>query len=125
MIKTFENFINERIDFLETAKALVKHYGLKSDVVFVNMTNKGEYDWENDIIRLNTSHKSKREFIITVLHEIYHAKDAKKMGVKKYKKEYQLAGDLAVGSGNDFHKDNKYEIKAEDWAQKEVKTWIN
>ena len=46
------------------------------------------------------------------------------MGKRKYEDEYQKAGDTAVNKGKDFHDDNAFEEKAEDWAKKEVKKWI-
>ena len=65
-----------------------------------------------------------KDFLITVLHEIDHAKDAYRMGKRKYEDEYQKAGDLAVHQGKDFHDDNAFEEKAEKWAKKEVNKWI-
>ena len=63
-------------------------------------------------------------FLISVLHEIDHANDRKKMGARKYEDEYQKAGDVAVNKGRDFHDDNAFEEKAEKWARKEYsKKW--
>jgi len=126
IIKTFENFINERIDYLEVASSLIKHYGFNTKVKFVkNLKNKAEYDWDSDTIRLRTSYKTEKDFLITVLHEINHVRGVYEMGVKKYKDEYKHAGDIALANNGDFYKDNSFEIKAEDWAQREVKKWIN
>ena len=61
-----------------------------------------------------------KEFLITVLHEIHHALQRKKLGAKKYEKEYYIAGELAQQKGGDFHDDNKFEEEAEEWARKEV-----
>ena len=77
-----------------------------------------------DIIYLRSSYSSVKDFLITVLHEIDHAKDAYRMGKRKYEDEYQKAGDLAVHQGKDFHDDNAFEEKAERWAKKEVSKWI-
>ena len=62
---------------------------------------------------------------MTVLHEIHHALQRKKFGVNKYEKLYQRAGDIAVHKGKDFHDDNWFEDKAENWAKQEVKKWID
>ena len=120
MIK-LKSLLVERIDYQDTAKQLVKDYGLRSKVKFGNIKggNKGNYDWNRDIIYLKKSYSSVKEFIITVLHEIDHATDRKKMGAKKYEREYQKAGDEAVNKGRDFHDDNAFEEKAEKWARKE------
>ena len=96
----------ERIDFQDTASQIVKSYGLNSKIKFGVTTNKADYDWIKDIINLRRSYPNVKEFLITVLHEIKHALDAKKMGKKRYQKAYQQAGDIAVNKGKDFHDDN-------------------
>ena len=120
MIK-LKSLLIERIDYHEIATQLVKDYRLRSKVKFgkVKGTNKADYDWVSDVINLRKSYSSVKEFIITVLHEIDHAKDRRKMGAKKYEREYQKAGDEAVNKGRDFHDDNAFEEKAEKWARKE------
>jgi len=120
MIK-LKSLLVERIDYHEIATQLVKDYGLRSKVKIGNVLsgNKANYDWNRDIINIKKSYSSVKEFIITVLHEIDHANDRKKMGAKKYEREYQAAGDLAVNKGRDFHDDNAFEEKAEKWARKE------
>ena len=125
MIK-LKSLLVERIDYHDTAEYLVKQYKLRSKVTFgkVKGTNEADYDWVKDIINLKKSYPSVKEFIITVLHEIDHANDRKSMGWKKYEKEYQKAGDIAVNKGRDFHDDNEFEEKAERWARKEYsKKW--
>ena len=113
----------ERIDYYDTAEYLVKQYKLRSKVTFgkVKGTNEADYDWVKDIINLKKSYPSVKEFIVSVLHEIDHAKMRQKMGAKKYEREYIQAGEDAEQKGGDFHDDNKYEEQAERWAQKEYK----
>ena len=120
MIK-LKSLLVERIDYHDTAEYLVKQYKLRSKVTFgkVRGTNEADYDWVKDIINLKKSYSSVKEFVISVLHEIDHATDRKKMGAKKYEREYQAAGDVAVNKGRDFHDDNEFEEKAEKWARKE------
>ena len=120
MIK-LKDLLVERIDYQDTAEQIVKAYKLRSRVKIGNVSggNRGDYDWVKDIINLKKSYPSVKEFIITVLHEIDHANDRKTMGARKYEKEYQKAGDIAVNKGRDFHDDNEFEEKAESWAQKE------
>jgi hypothetical protein len=125
MIK-LKSLLVERIDYQDTADQLVKDYGLRSKVKFGNIKggNKGNYDWNKDIIYLKKNYPSVKEFIITVLHEIDHAKMRKRMGWKKYEVEYVKAGEEAEQKGRDFHDDNKYEEQAEQWAQDEYrKKW--
>ena len=120
MIK-LKSLLVERIDYHDTAEYLVKQYKLRSKVTFgkVKGTNEADYDWVKDVINLKKSYPSVKEFIVSVLHEIDHATDRKKMGWRKYEKEYQKAGDDAVNKGRDFHDDNAFEEKAESWARKE------
>jgi len=120
MIK-LKDIVLERMDFQDTAAQLIKAYGLKSKVKFgtVKGTNKADYDWISDIINLRKSYRTVKDFIITVLHEINHALDAKKMGSKKYEYQYIEAGLAAEEKGGDFHDDNAFEKKAESWAIKQ------
>ena len=60
---------------------------------------------------------------MTILLEIKHALDAKKMGKKRYEKAYTIAGELAQQKGGDFHDDNKFEEEAEEWAKKNLSKW--
>ena len=60
----------ERIDYLETAKSLVKKYKLKSKVKFGAVHDYGDYIPETDTILLNRSYPNVKEFVISVLHEI-------------------------------------------------------
>ena len=123
MIK-LKDLLNERIDFSETATQIVKSYKLKSKIKFGVGKNKGDYEWKSDTINLRPSYSSIKEFLITVLHEIHHALQRKKLGVSKYEKEYQKAGDVVVNKGGDFHDDNPFEEDAEEWAKKELSKWV-
>jgi hypothetical protein len=110
--------ITERVDFLETANQIVKQQGLKTKVKFKSGLNKADYDWKKDIIYLRPSYSTMKEFLTTIYHEIYHAKDRKKYGANAYEKKYQRAGDMAVHKGKDFHDDNEFEEKAERYGRK-------
>jgi len=120
MIK-LKSLLVERIDYLQTANALVKRYNLKSKVKFGAKHDYGDYIPETDTILLNRSYPNVKEFIISVLHEIKHALDAKRLTPKKFKKKYDQAGTMAVYHGKDPHDDNKWEKLAEKWAQAEYK----
>ena len=119
------SFLLERVDYQQTAEELVKQYGLKSKVKIGTGKNYGEYIPETDTITLRPSYTSVKEFLITVLHEIKHALDARQLGVRKYIKKYTQAGTMAAYDGLDPHDDNKWEERAEKWAQKEVKKYLN
>jgi len=114
----------ERVDYLDLATTLVKQYGLKSKVKFGSGKNFGEYVPETDTVTLRRSYPSIKEFLMTILHEIGHALDAKRLGVRKYIKKYTQAGTMASYHGLDPHDDNKWEEKAERFARKELSKWL-
>ena len=116
-----ENKLNERVDYLHIGQELVKAYGLKSRVRFTSGSTLAEYVPETDTIYLRKSYPNMKEFIITVLHEIKHALDAKQLGTRKFMKKYTQAGTMAQYKGLDPHDDNKWEERAERWARNEFK----
>ena len=121
MIK-LSDLICERIDYDQVANYLVKYYKLKSKVKIGGAKHDyGDYIPEKDLILLKRSYPSVKEFVISVLHEIKHALDADRLGVKKLVKKYNQAGTMAVHQGKDPHDDNKWEELAEKWAQREYK----
>ena len=68
-----------------------------------------------------TTYEYLKEYYKTVLHEIHHALMTKQLGAKKFMKKYTQAGTIAAYVGLDPHNDNKWEIKAEDFAKRELK----
>ena len=114
----------ERVDYQDTASELIKQYGLKSKIKIGTGKNFGEYIPETDTITLRPSYKNMKDFLMTVLHEIGHALDAKRIGVKKYIKKYTQAGTMAAYHGLDPHDDNKWEDKAENFAKRELHKWM-
>ena len=122
--KVMNNLLLERMDYLDTAQQLVKQYGLKSKIKFTKGSQMAEYVPETDTITLRRSYPSIKEFLMTILHEIKHALDAKRLGVRKYIKKYVQAGTMATYKGLDPHDDNKWEEKAERFAKKELSKWL-
>jgi hypothetical protein len=120
-----------KTESLRIAEFLVNHYSRKVppgikivETNFPDDTLKGDYDVDRNKIRIRTSYNKKSDFIISVLHEIKHAMDAKDMGKKEYKKEYEMEMNYLIGIGKHRYDDNKFEIEAERWAQKEYrKRW--
>ena len=50
--------------------------------------------------------------------------DAKDKGKNQYKDEYEMEMNYQIALGKDRYDDNKFEIEAEKWAQKEYrKRW--
>ena len=122
--KTTGYLLLERIDYNHIADTIIKQYGLKSKIKMGRGKDFGEYVPETDTITLRPSYRSIKEFLMTVLHEIGHALDAKRLGVKKYIKKYTQAGTMANYQGLHPHDDNKWEEKAEKFAQKELHKWL-
>ncbi len=118
------SFLKERVDYLDDARQLVKQYGLRSKIKFATGSTLAEYVPETDTIYLRRSYPSVKEFLMTILHEIKHALDAKRLGVKKYMKKYVQAGTMASYKGLDPHDDNKWEESAERFAKKEISKWM-
>ena len=120
-----------KTESLRIAEFLVNHYSRKIPpgikIVETNFSDnslKGDYDVDRNKIRIRTSYNKKSDFIISVLHEIRHAMDAKDKGKNQYKKEYEMEMNTQIALGKDRYDDNKFEIEAEKWAQKEYrKRW--
>ena len=116
--------MNERVDFYQIATELVKKAGLKSKVKFKNTgKNKADYNVDNDTINIKPTSRFKY-FLVTVFHEIDHAKDAQKFGKKKYKEKYEREMNIAVDKGLDAHDGNYYEKKAEKYGRKMAKQYL-
>ena len=114
--------LQEREDLLFVASELIKNYRLKSKVKFGTYgKDKGGYNWDTDTINLNRYYPKVSEFIITVLHEIHHALQIKKYGRRKFMKKYNQASNMAQFDGKDRYWANKWEKKAENWAQQEYR----
>ena len=120
-----------KTESLRIAEFLVNHYSRKIppgvkivETNFSDKSLKGDYDVDRNRIRIRTSYNKKSDFIISVLHEIKHAMDAKDKGKNQYKKEYEMEMNTQIALGKDRYDDNKFEIEAEKWAQKEYrKRW--
>ena len=108
---------------------LLKHYKVGSvRVKLKSMKNHAHYDVDRGTLELSTKYKTiknsqLKEFLITILHEIYHAMDAKKYGWKKFKEMYEMEMNLMIAKGKDEYDDNKYEIEAEKFGQKNWSKW--
>ena len=136
---THIHLLLEREDFNYIAKTIVDYYkskvpsGIKIRTTsYKDNTLKGDYNVDRNIIQIRTDYNKVSDFAISVLHEIKHAMDAKSYngeygkGPKAYKKDYEMEMNYQIGRGKHQYKDNKYEIDAEKWAQKEYRRfWKN
>ena len=125
LIKEFISETNKN----QMIATLLKHYKVGNVKVKVkSMKNHAHFNVDTGTLELSTRYKTikqrqVKEFLITILHEIYHAMDAKKYGWRKFKDMYEYEMNLQIANGKDEYKDNKYEIEAEDFGQKNWKKW--
>ena len=120
-----------KTESLRIAEFLINHYSRKIppgikivETNFSDKSLKGDYDVDRNKIRIRTSYSKKSDFIISVLHEIKHAMDAKDKGKNQYKEEYEMEMNYQIALGKDRYDDNKFEIEAEKWAKNEYrKRW--
>jgi len=114
----------ERMDFLEIARGIVRAHKLKSKVVFNKKKNiKADYIPETDTMTIEPT-SDFRDFVMTVLHECHHAMMAQRMGIDKFIKRYNQAGTVAAHGGLDPHDNNKWERKAENYAEQNIDKWM-
>ena len=110
---------------------LLKQYKVQNvKVKMKSMKDYAHYNVDSGVLELSTRYnniknKDVKEFLITIIHEIYHAMDAKKYGWRKFKEMYEMEMNYLVQQGKDEYNDNKYEIAAEDFGQKNWKKWYN
>jgi len=108
---------------------LLKHYKVGNvRVRLKSMKNHAHYNVDTGTLELSTKYKTikssqLKEFLITILHEIYHAMDSKKYGWKKFKDMYEYEMNYRIANDQDEYKDNKYEIEAEQFGQKNWSKW--
>ena len=67
---------------LQTALQLIDQYNLDTEVYIVQGLEYGSYNVIRDCIFLNERYNSYDEFLLTLLHEICHALDNKRLGKK-------------------------------------------
>ena len=95
-----------------------------------SMKDHAHFDVDRGTLQLSTKYKTIKksqikDFLITIIHEIYHAMDAKKYCGKKFKDMYEYEMNYQVSQGKDEYKDNKYEIAAEEFGQKNWQKWYS
>ena len=127
LIKEFISETNKN----QMISTLLKHYKVERvKVKMKSMKDHAHYDVDTGTLQLSTKYKiikpSKiRDFLITIIHEIYHAMDAKKYGWKKFKEMYEMEMNYQISQGKDEYKDNKFEIEAEEFGRKNWSKWYD
>ena len=114
---------------------LFKYYGVEgTKMKYKSMKDHAHYVVEDGVLLLSKRYKSLKpsqvkNFLITMIHEIYHAMDAKKYGWKKFKDMWELeANKITQGfykGKSEPYDHNKHELEAEAFGQKNWKKWYN
>ena len=109
---------------------ILKHYKVGNvKIKLKSMKDYAHFDVDRGTLQLSTKYKKikdsqVKEFLITILHETYHAMDAKKYGWRKFKDMYELEMNYQIAMDKDEYKDNKYEIAAEKFGQQNYSKWL-
>ena len=127
LIKEFISEANKN----QMISILLKHYKVQSVKVKMKpMKEHALFNVDTGTLELSTRFKilkpsQIKEFLITIIHEIRHAMDAKRYGWKKFKLDYEWEMNYQIAKGKDEYKDNKYEIEAEKFGRKNWKKWYD
>ena len=125
LIKEYINQVNKN----RMISTLLKHYKVGNvKIKTKSMKDHAHYNVDTGTLELSTRYKTIKnsqikDFLITIIHEIYHAMDAKKYGWKKFKDMYEYEMNYQIANDKHQYKDNKYEIEAENFGQKNWKKW--
>ena len=90
---------------------LLKHYKVGSvKMKYKSMKDYAHYDVDRGELQLSKRYKTIKdsqikEFLITMIHEIYHAMDAKRYGWKKFKEMYEMEMNLQISKGKNEYDD--------------------
>ena len=109
---------------------LLKHYGVGNvKIKQKSMKDHAHFDVDTGTLQLSTKYKTIKksqikEFLITIIHETYHAMDAKKYGWRKFKDMYEMEMNYQIAMDKDEYDDNKYEIAAEKFGQQNYSKWL-
>jgi hypothetical protein len=113
---------------------LLKHYKVGNvKVKQKSMKNHAHFEVETGTLILSTKYKTikssqVKQFIVTIIHEIRHAMDAKKYGWKKYRNMWEIeANKIEQGfykGKSDGYWDNPHEIEAEEFGQQNYSKWL-
>ena len=99
---------------------------------YKNIKDHAHYNVDKGILELSTRYKNLKgsqikPFLITLIHEIRHAMDAKKYGWKKFKGMWEYEANMISGNHRpgktDPYKDNPHEVEAEKFGQDNWKKW--
>ena len=115
---------------------LLKFYKVENTKIkYKNMTDYAHFDVDSGVLELSTKYKeiksnNVKSFLQTMIHEIFHAMDAKKYGVKGFKKRYEMEiaqwqAENSDKDADDWYKHIDSETNAEKFGQKNWSKWFS
>jgi hypothetical protein len=114
---------------------LLKYYNVSSvKLKHKSMKDHAHFEWETGTLLLSTRYKTikprqMKEFLITIIHEIRHAIDARKYGWRKFKSMYemQIAQYQAENPGREdtWYSHIEFENEAERFGKQNHQKWYN
>ena len=115
---------------------LLKFYKVENTKIkYKNMTDYAHFDVDSGVLELSTKYKeiksnNVKSFLQTMIHEIFHAMDAKKYGVKGFKKRYEMEiaqwqAENPNKNADDWYKNIASEKLAEKFGQKNYRKWLS
>ena len=115
---------------------LLKFYKVENTKIkYKNMTDYAHFDVDSGVLELSTKYKeiksnNVKSFLQTMIHEIFHAMDAKKYGVKGFKKRYEMEiahwqAENPDEDADDWYKHIDSETNAEKFGQKNWSKWFS
>ena len=115
---------------------LLKFYGVeKTRIKHKNMKDYAHFDVDRGVLELSTKYKeikssNVKSFLQTIIHEIFHAMDAKKYGVKGFKKKYEMEiaqwqAENPNKNADDWYKHIRSEVESEKFGQKNYSKWFS
>ena len=126
----------DKADKDQMISTLLKHYKVGSvKIKMKRMKNHAHYDVDRGTLELSTTYsRIKRnqvqEFLITIIHEIRHAMDARKYGWRKFKEMYEMQiaqwqAENPNKNPDDWYDYIAFETEAEAFGQKNYRKWYN
>ena len=112
---------------LQIAQQMLKYYDLQNPIVEncqLDEEVQAFFSFDDGTIEICTNRlEDEYEFKKALLHEIKHAIDAKRMSLQKFDEAYNNEFDRLDTLQRDGYWDNPYEVKAEKFAEREIRYW--
>jgi|15BtaG_2_1085339.scaffolds.fasta_scaffold36779_2 hypothetical protein len=114
---------------LALSEEILAYYGVNNRVILscdLDQDILAFFNFDTGNIELCDDNRIKNDkaFILSILHETKHAIEAQKIGLNNYGLKYEKTERILKSKNFDSYWDHAEEIKAETFAQRELKYWI-